>query len=141
LALRAYYRCPSIRRRFTESIIAGGNELKEKEVETFESQIITAHLQVTRPDFDADAKTWRFRYADKVISVDISETSIADDVRARGLIRLGDTWHVKMSVTEKRTATGQYRNDYKAVEVLDFEPAFRQVSFPFIPDDDASEET
>jgi hypothetical protein len=46
-----------------------------------------------------------------------------------------------MSVTEKRTATGQYRNDYKAVEVLDFEPAFRQVSFPFIPDDDASEET
>jgi hypothetical protein len=125
-----------------EAITVGRNELKEKEVETFESQAITAHLQVTRPDFDPDAKAWRFRYGDKTISVDISETSIADDVRARGLVRIGDTWHVKMLVTEKRTATGQFRNEYKVSEVLDFEPALQQSSFSFIADDDdASEET
>jgi hypothetical protein len=116
--------------------------LKEKEVETFEPQPITAHLQVTRPDFDPDAKNWRFRYGDKTISVDISETSIAEDVRARGLVRIGDTWHVKMLVTEKRTAIGQFRNEYRVSEVLDFEPALQQSSFPFIADDDdASEET
>jgi hypothetical protein len=124
-----------------EAITVGRNELKEKEVETFEPQPITAHLQVTRPDFEPDATSWRFRYGDKTISVDISETSIADDVRARGFVRIGDTWHVKMLVTEKRTATGQFRNDYKVSEVLNFEPALRQSVFPFIPDDDASEET
>jgi hypothetical protein len=125
-----------------DAITIGRNELKEKEVETFEPQPITAHLQVTRPDFDPDAKNWRFRYGDKTISVDISETSIAEDVRARGLVRIGDTWHVKMLVTEKRTATGQFRNEYRVSEVLDFEPALQQSSFPFIADDDdASEET
>lgn len=71
-----------------EAITTGRNELKEKEVETFEPQPMTVHLQVTRPDFDPDAKAWRFRYGDKTISVDISETSIADDVRARGLVRI-----------------------------------------------------
>jgi hypothetical protein len=49
---------------------------------------------------------------------------------------------VKMLVTEKRTATGQFRNEYRVSEVLDFEPALQQSSFPFIADDDdASEET
>jgi len=46
-----------------------------------------------------------------------------------------------MLVTEKRTATGQFRNEYKVSEVIEFEPALRQAAFPFIPDDDASEET
>jgi hypothetical protein len=124
-----------------EAIMVGRNELKEKAVETFEPQPITAHLQVIRPDFDPDATTWRFRYGDKTIPVDISETNIAADVRARGLIRIGDTWHVRMLVTEKRTANGQYRNEYKVFEVLEFEPALRQAAFPFIPDDDASGET
>jgi hypothetical protein len=123
-----------------DAITIGRNELKEKEIESFEPQAITAHLQVTRPDFDSSAKSWRFRYGDKTISVDISETSIADDVRARGYVRIGDTWHVRMLVTEKRTPAG-YRNEYKVTEVLDFEPALRQSLLPFISDDDANEET
>jgi hypothetical protein len=123
-----------------DAITIGRNELKEKEIESFEPQPITAHLQVTRPDFDSSAKNWRFRYGDKTVSVDISETSIADEVRARGYVRIGDTWHVRMLVTEKRTPTG-YRNEYKATEVLNFEPALRQSVLPFISDDDANEET
>lgn len=69
-----------------EAITTGSAELKEKAVETFEPQPMTAHLQVTRPDFDPNAKVWRFRYGDKTISVDISETSIADDIRVRGYV-------------------------------------------------------
>jgi hypothetical protein len=35
---------------------------------------------------------------------------------------------VKMTVTEKRTASGQYRNEYKIVEVLEFVPAPEQMT-------------
>ena len=33
-----------------------------------------------------------------------------------------------MTVTEKRTASGQYRNEYKIVEVLEFVPAPEQMT-------------
>jgi hypothetical protein len=106
--------------------------LATKDEETFEPQTVVAHLQVTRPDFDSESHVWRFRYGGKTISVDISETDIADQVRARGYVRIGDTWQVKLLVTEKRTASGQYRNEYKVAEVLEFSPASRQVAFPFV---------
>jgi hypothetical protein len=43
-------------------------------------------------------------------------------------VRIGDIWRVKMTVTEKRTASGQYRNEYKIVEVLEFVPAPEQMT-------------
>jgi hypothetical protein len=48
-----------------------------------------------------------------------------------------------MLVTEKRTAGGNYKNEYKIAEVLEFIPAPRQAIFRFISDDedDASGET
>lgn len=118
------------------AIAEGRAELASKDEETFEPQTVVAHLQVTRPDFDSESHVWRFRYGGKTISVDISETDIADQVRARGYVRIGDTWRVKLLVTEKRTASGQYRNEYKIAKVLEFSAASRQVAFPFIANDD-----
>ena len=59
------------------------------------------------------------------------------------MVGLADTWRVRMLVTEKRTTGGNYKNEYKIAEVLEFIPAPRQTPFPFIfeDDDDASEET
>ena len=56
-------------------------------------------------------------------------------------MRIGDIWRVKMTVTEKRTASGQYRNEYKIVEVLEFVPAPEQMTlmkfFDELEDDEA----
>jgi hypothetical protein len=126
-----------------DAIISGYAQLKEAEEETFEPQPIVAHLQISRPDFEPKAHIWRFRYGDKTISVDIGETEIADQVRARGVVGLADTWRVRMLVTEKRTTGGNYKNEYKIAEVLEFIPALRQARFPFFLEDDdgVSEET
>ena len=118
-----------------DAIISGGAQLKETVEETFEPQPIVAHLQISRPDFEPQAKVWRFRYGDKTIPVDISETDIAEQVRARGSVGLADTWRARMLVTEKRTAGGNYKNEYKIAEVLEFIPAPRQAIFRFISDD------
>ncbi|CAN5419820.1 hypothetical protein BH11PSE4_BH11PSE4_09520 [soil metagenome] len=126
-----------------DAIITGRTELKAADEETFDPQPIVAHLQISRPDFEPKAHIWRFRYGDKTISVDISETEIAEQVRVRGSINLADTWRVRMLVTEKRTAAGNYKNEYKISEVLEFLPALRQSTFRFTSesDDDATEET
>ena len=41
-----------------------------------------------------------------------------------------------MLITEKRTAGGNFKNEYKIAEVLDFIPAPRQRVLRFIPEDD-----
>jgi hypothetical protein len=66
-----------------DAIISGRAQLKEAEEEAFDPQPIVAHLQISRPDFEPQAHMWRFRYGDKTISVDISETDIAEQVRSR----------------------------------------------------------
>jgi hypothetical protein len=126
-----------------DAIIAGRAQLRDFEEETFEPQSIVAHLQVSRPDFEPQAHIWRFRYGDKTVSVDITDTDIAEQIRARGSIGLADTWRVRMPVTEKRTASGNYKNEYKVAEVLEFIPSPRQGAFRFISEDEdgASEET
>jgi hypothetical protein len=126
-----------------DAIIAGRAQLRDFEEETFEPQSIVAHLQVSRPDFEPQAHIWRFRYGDKTVSVDITDTDIAEQIRARGSIGLADTWRVRMLVTEKRTASGNYKNEYKVAEVLEFIPSPRQGAFRFISEDEdgASEET
>jgi hypothetical protein len=119
-----------------DDIISGRGQLRELEEETFAPQTIVAHLQISRPDFEPQAHIWRFRYGDKTISVDISDTDIAQQVRARGSVGLADTWRVKMLVTEKRMASGNYKNEYKVAEVLEFIPALRQTAFRFVSEND-----
>ena len=119
-----------------EAIIEGRTRLHDLEEETFEPQTITAHLQISRPDFEEKSHIWRFRYGDKTISVDITDTNIAAGIRARGSVGLADTWRVRMTVTEKRTSGGNYKNEYKITEVLDFIPAPRQFTLRLNSDDD-----
>lgn len=107
--------------------------LAEQILETYEPQPMTAHIQVTRPDFDEKGKIWRFRLGDKVVPIDVSDTEIPESVRQRGYIRIGDTWRVKLEVTEKKTAGNRYQHEYKIVKVLEFVPGSEQLNLGFAP--------
>lgn len=96
------------------------------EEETFEPQIVTAHLKVFAPVFEEDAEGWRFDYGGKQIYANIAETQIAAEVLRRGYVGVGDVYRVRMEITEHKTKTGQYRNDYKILEVVEFLPATRE---------------
>lgn len=91
---------------------------------------ITAHISIHSPTLSERAKKWGFLYNGHVEDIDISETSIASDVMRRGKVVVGDTWKVKLLVSEKKTNLG-YKNDYKALEVLDFYPGDEQGELPF----------
>ena len=78
----------------------------------------------------ATSKRWNFLYNGNQEEIDISETSIAKDVLARGKIVIGDSWKVKMEVKEKKIKNG-YKNDYRVVEVFDFIPGQEQMDFNF----------
>lgn len=91
-----------------------------------EPQEVVAHLRVYSPVFDPQAPRWRFEYGQERIYVDISETTIAKDAIARGGVFIGETYKVRMTITEHETPTGRFRNEYHILEVLDFIPAFRQ---------------
>ncbi|MFK7866314.1 MAG: hypothetical protein AB8B77_02620, partial [Alphaproteobacteria bacterium] len=61
-----------------------------------------------------------FLLDDKAITVDISETNIAEKTMDRGEVRVGDTYKVKLEETQYKTPKGQYRIRYKILEVIDF---------------------
>lgn len=92
-----------------------------------EPQEVTAHLRVYGPVFDPSAPRWRFEYGQEHIYADISETSIARDAISRGSVSIGDTYKVRMTITEHETPTHKFRNEYKILEVLNFIPAAQQV--------------
>lgn len=89
-----------------------------------QSEVI-GHITAYRPTFDSRAKNWKFRYSGNVETIDISNTSIAADILRRGKAVVGDTWKVKMLVTERKTADG-FKNHFEIVEVLDFAPGTEQ---------------
>ena len=95
-----------------------------------ESQYIVGHITVYKPELSATSKRWNFLYNGNQEEIDISETSIAKDVLARGKIVIGDSWKVKMEVKEKKIKNG-YKNDYRVVEVFDFIPGQEQTDFNF----------
>lgn len=107
----------------------------EATIEEFEPQPVIAHLQISRPDFSPGSKVWKFWYGDRNIQVDISNTGIKEQVLNRKFIRIDDTWKVRMSITEKRTAGGRFKNEYKIIEVLEFIPALSQGKLFELPDE------
>lgn len=130
-----------IKKEDAAAIRRSHSELLQQVQESYEPQIITAHLQVSRPDFSENAKVWKFRYGDRIVPVDISESTIAEQVRQRGLVRMGDTWRVRMSVTERKTGGNSFRVDYKVIEVLGFtEGAEQQSLFSSEIDNEEEEE-
>jgi hypothetical protein len=86
-------------------------------------QPITAHLRVYSPVYDPKAAKWRFMYGGHPIYADITETTIAKDAIARGGALINDLYRVRMTVTEYKTQTGQFRHEHKIIEVLKFLPA------------------
>jgi hypothetical protein len=87
-----------------------------------EPQTFTAHIVIYGPILDPKSKKWKFKLANKVENIDISETHIAQDVIQRGGLNVGDTYKVKLQMTERQTATGAFVADYKVKEVLGFFP-------------------
>ena len=84
---------------------------------------VEAWLKILAPVLEEDAKSWRFYYGETPIRADISETDIAKRAIARGGVTVGDTYKVKMLITQHMTPTHQFRNSYKVTEVLEFHPA------------------
>ncbi|HEY0832870.1 MAG TPA: hypothetical protein VGE72_03075 [Azospirillum sp.] len=102
-----------------------------------EPQTIISHLRVYAPVFDPKADNWRFVYGGKPIYADISETNIAKDAIRRGGASVGDTYKVKLEITEYVTAKNQFKNSYKIKEVLSFEASPYQMGmFDDIDDED-----
>lgn len=87
-----------------------------------EPQTIKAWIKVYAPTFNENAKSWRFQFGDSFPWMDISETSIASDAIKRGGVRVGDSYHVRLQITQVEQESGNFTNQYKVKEVLDFKP-------------------
>ncbi len=89
------------------------------EDELAEEQEIIAHIVIHAPILDGKSKKWRFKYKEEIKYFDISATSIAVDIMQRGKVVVGDTYKVRLQITQKKTVRG-YDEDYKILEVLEF---------------------
>lgn len=92
-----------------------------------ETNVVTANLMPHTTVFEEGVEKWRFKYGDKDVPVDISDTTIAQDALARGTVGVDDVYRVEMEITERRTAGGQFRHDYKIRRVISFTPGQRQI--------------
>jgi hypothetical protein len=116
-----------IDKTFAEDLQQSHADTEDNEPQTF-----TAHIVIYGPVLDPKAKHWKFKLNDRVESVDISRTKIAEKALARGGISIGDTYKVKMEMTEKKTRNGDYRADFAVKEVIEFIPGqhFKQTVMP-----------
>ena len=108
-----------------------GTELESKEEEIVKPQIVDARLTVHTLSFDTKPSKWKFKYGSEVISVDVSETDIPEETIKRGYASVGDNYKVKLEITERKTETGGYVNDYKIIEVLGFAPGPPQLKLHY----------
>ena len=86
-------------------------------------QVIDARLTIYAPVFSQESHIWKFVYGGKIISVDISNSGIAEDLLRRGEVKIGDAYLVKLEVTEHQTDKGSFRNRYHAISYSQFLPA------------------
>lgn len=86
-------------------------------------QIFTAWITVYSPVYDRDSKSWRFRFGDAVVAMDITETDIADRAVERGGALIEDRYLVRLEITQRLTANQRIENRYKILDVLEFQPA------------------
>lgn len=88
-----------------------------------EPQMINAWVTVHSPILRPDAQTWRFIFNGLVTPMDISETSIVADALRRG-VNFGDSYRVKLEITQVEREPGNFTARYKIKEVLDFRPGY-----------------
>lgn len=86
-----------------------------------EEQEITGHIVIYSPVFDAGSKHWKFKWNDRVESIDVSKTTIPETILSRGKVVVGDAFKVKLSVSEKKTKKG-YRQKFRIKDVISFVP-------------------
>lgn len=91
-----------------------------------ETKTVTAVLYAHGPVFDVKAPNWRFMYKRKPIYADIRETAIAKDAVKRGGSFMNDRYKVKMEIKPADTKEGTPH--YKIIQVLEFNPAERQMA-------------
>lgn len=103
----------------------------DQDDEEIEPQTIDAVLTIYAPVFDVKSTAWRFYYGEEVIRVDMGETSIPQDTINRGGIKITDAYKVRLQITQRRTESGRFKNDYKIVELLKFVPGGEQQRLPF----------
>lgn len=96
--------------------------IKAKKEEIIKPQIINARLTVHTIAFDVNQPKWKFRYGNEIISVDVTETTIREDTLKRGHVNVGDAYSVQLEITERKTETGNYVNDFKITKVVEFSP-------------------
>jgi hypothetical protein len=108
--------------------IAGEEE--DFDPEKQEPSYVNGHIIIYAPVLDRDQKKqkWKFKYNNRIESIDITKSDIAQRIFARGKIVIGDTFKVKMEVIENQTNKG-YKNEYKVIEVLEFKEGEEQGIF------------
>lgn len=106
----------------------------EIDPEASEQEII-GHIVIHAPVFEEGSKFWKFKWNDRIESIDVSNTNIPDTIMRRGRVVVGDAFKVKMSMTEKRTKRG-YKQKFKVKEVIEFVPTtYKQASLIWENDD------
>ncbi len=88
-------------------------------------QIIEGHITIHAPTFDPKAKNWKFKWNNRVESVNIANSTIAQTILDRGKVVVGDAFKVRMEVIEKRQKSG-YKQYFKVLNVLGFVPNAEQ---------------
>jgi hypothetical protein len=101
-----------------------------------EPQVITAHVRVYSPVYDAKAPQWRFTYGDQHHYMDISETDIAQRAIERGGALKDDLYRVRLETQQVVDENGREKVKYKIREVLGFRPARLQSQADWINDGD-----
>lgn len=88
-----------------------------------EPQDLVAWVTVHSPILRRDARTWRFIYNGVVTSMDISETTILADALRRG-VKYGDSYRVRLEITQVEREPSNFTARYKIKEVLDFREGY-----------------
>jgi len=87
---------------------------------------IEAILRVYSPVYDSSAPRWRFWFGNEHYYMDVSESNIRKVVLDNGGALMDDRFKVLLQRTESVNEEGETVQDFKVLEVLDFNPAYRQ---------------
>jgi hypothetical protein len=103
-------------------------ELQSVHADTEETkpQTFEAHIVAYGVTLDSKSKHWKFKLNNKVETLDISGTKIAQEAVDRGGVWVGDTYKVKIEMIERQMASGGYKTDFKVKEVIDFRQGERR---------------
>ncbi len=123
------------------------DEINKKEANSFyappisletglSSQVIDAILTLRAPVFVPGAK-WQFFFGEMRLSADITDNRFLAKVFVDGeRFGAGDKILVKMRISQHQTTTGQIRNDYEVMDVLNIWPSGNQISLPMDSEDE-----